>query len=387
MSNNFIVNTPLDKLRIVSFQGMTIYNCHKQIQEVLKKQLKDENANVFAEPVFDETDGSIDWYTSLNGKARPFASLSAEEQAELKSRFQALAGEIDSLAKKILADSKEGSSVKGNILQKAMVWPLAPEPDACLYSVGGHPVLICWGFMDGTGKTVSKEDIDRDDLGRKRPTVTEFVQKAAPAAAAVPKPEEPVPPAAEPEKPAEEKKEEKTRARAFPWWLLPLLLLLLLFLLLYYFLLPRYPLTDLSGCTRHVEPIDPRPIPVPPVPDPPIVPVPWAKGKLLIDGDFVDDHNVPVTLVVSGSVVDLQKGVLKGEIKGKSKGFPVCEGEGKFSITADSGYELDFADGIACSNKDDFVPFRLHCNSTLQNCYVCGKKDEHWPVRVKLVND
>lgn len=221
MGNNFITNTDSTNLHIVSHQGVALCNCHKQILDLLGKRLEDASAaQLFAEPVINEGENSIDWYTALPGRARPVSALPPEEQEAVQATFASQVAAIRKVATDLLASEDSSSVTKGNILDKALTWP----DDNCLFACNDKPVLVCWGFSGNGLNAVQSATIDRDAAVR--------AAAVAPAAPATPQAEPPVPPVAEKAAPVAPPQE--TKRKGFAWW--PLLLLIPLILLLLWLL-------------------------------------------------------------------------------------------------------------------------------------------------------
>ena len=139
MGNNFITNTDSTSLHVVSHQGVPLCNCHRQILDLLGKRLADASAaRLFAEPIINEGDNSIDWYTDLPGRACPVSTLAPEEQKALQAAFASQMAAIRQVADELLASGDNVAVTRGNILSKALTWP----DDNCLFACDGKPVLV-----------------------------------------------------------------------------------------------------------------------------------------------------------------------------------------------------------------------------------------------------
>lgn len=380
MGNNFIANTALSNLRVISFQGINIYTCHQQIQELLKKNLGDKHTQLFAEPVKDDRDGSIDWYTDVSGKAKRLDSFPEDQQSVYKDTFYKLISDIKGLANKIVSESGD-NSVKGNILLKALSWPASPNIEQNIYIINDQPLLVCWGFQDSSGKTVNSENIDRDGVKKTKST--------------------PIPPKETVIQPTTVQEIKPKTNHNWLLYLLPLLLLLLLFLL-WRFIIPRYPEffeNSNFGCTRVQNYLNDsgfgcsKKIPLPSLDidnlrnyfggididlsnlnDPSL---PFGGGKIIIKNSLVDDANIPIDLVLSGSIDDVLKNKLHGSAIG---GDQTCDGTGNLNLSPDGILSLDFNLGLTCPNQNHFKPFKIYCEKGLTNCKIETSNGQNWPI-------
>ena len=206
MTGSFIVNTPKSSMHALAFQGIMIADCHAQLRDMLRRKFGDAHALLFAEPVANAADSSVDWYTPLQGAIRPLASLPPEEQDALRASLAHMAQEIRAFAEELKRSPESIKAARGCVLELALRYP----DEAALYVAGGQPVLTCWGYGPGT------PGAEPQDLSRLTRLIT-----AAPAAHAGPAAPPAAPPAPEP-----------ARGASWLWWLLPLLLALLLLALL-----------------------------------------------------------------------------------------------------------------------------------------------------------
>lgn len=283
MSNNYITNTSSSGLHLVSHQGVAVCHCYRQIQDLLRKRLGGDAAapdvaELFAEPVINQGDTSIDWYTGLAGRAVPLSTLPEEEQRAVRARFDGMVASVNQIAGELLAQEDNAARVKGNILQKALIWP----DDNSIYVCNGQPVIVGWGFSGKGLNAVQAADIDRQTALR-----------AAAVAASTAMPETQPEPIAQPvqPQPVPEKK------KGFGWW--PLLLLIPLLLLLLW-LLSRCTPAD-NGATNMppsapVAETAPEPEKPADIATPPLVPVENVPDKV-VDGVKPDE-----TLVVPAEV-------------------------------------------------------------------------------------
>ena len=194
-----LTSSPLAGMQRLAVRGIFVADCHEQLRGIILRGLGPQQAALLAEPACDPVSRRVDWYTSRTGQAVPLAALPEEEARALREKTARYVAEIHSLARQEAAHAAGGGSLSADLLSLAV----SQTDDGNLWSVGGEPVLVNWGYaagMDG----VLPQDLAR--LGTTAP---------APAVApATPAP--PLPP----------------QRAGCAGWLLPLLLLLLLLWLL-----------------------------------------------------------------------------------------------------------------------------------------------------------
>lgn len=161
MTGNLIATTPKQSMHALAFQGIMVYASFPQIRDMLMRNFGDDYVLLFARPQENTGDGTIDWYTPVQGEARPLLDLPEEEQAEIMSRIAAMAQEILKLAEQLINTHDPLKVTRGNILKLALCYP----DNSCLYVVGGQPVYTCWGFGPGTpgveGQNLSRLALNR----------------------------------------------------------------------------------------------------------------------------------------------------------------------------------------------------------------------------------
>ena len=186
------------QMRALASQGIFATDCYAQIRAILLQKLGPEHAALLAEPQHDAEGRNVDWYAEGQGEARPLKELPEAEAQALRAKAGGLAKDILALSRSLTADAQARQALSGLLLQLALQHP----SDDDLWSLGGRPVLINWGFAPGA---VGAQPQDLSRLGAAPPP-------PAPVAAPV------LPPTPG-----------RTGCLA---WLLPLLLLLLLLWLL-----------------------------------------------------------------------------------------------------------------------------------------------------------
>ena len=227
MSGNLITNTALASMHALAFQGIMVTDCYPQLRDIIRHRLGEEYALLFAEPAPNPSSQSIDWYTPVQGTARPLLDLPVEEQNPLRERLAGMAQEVQRLADELKQAPDHIKRTQGNILELGLLYP----GDQCLFVVGGQPVFTCWGFGPGT-------------VGASAQTLTHITTITPPIITPpIKKENEPekgnLPPITEAAKSNTETTLPPTpgpqvsRGFGWLWWIIPLLLLLLLLWLLF----------------------------------------------------------------------------------------------------------------------------------------------------------
>ncbi|MBD5607798.1 MAG: hypothetical protein HDQ93_02985, partial [Desulfovibrio sp.] len=146
MPENLVAVTKKSSMQPLAFQGIMAYESFAQIREMLRRKFDDDYALLFTKPVENKADDDIDWYSSVQGEARPLSDLPEDEAAPMRERIATMAREIRDYAEELIKTGEPLKITRGNILRLALVYP---DPDF-LYVIGGQPVFIGWGFAPGT---------------------------------------------------------------------------------------------------------------------------------------------------------------------------------------------------------------------------------------------
>ncbi len=143
--NTHFATSQRNDMRPLAFEGLPATDCHDQLQAFLAAnqaflaQHGMPDALVFlAEPMHDAATGKIDWYTSAKERPVPLADLSGAEQQVLLAKTQQCLDALRALAK----NGAKRHDIAASFLSLATMHP--GEQD--IYSAGGTPVLINWGF-------------------------------------------------------------------------------------------------------------------------------------------------------------------------------------------------------------------------------------------------
>ena len=178
-----VATTSQAGLHPIGTGGQPVTQAFDQIDRYLRQNLSEDHARLFAEPNLNPARGTVDWYAEADGDLQRYDLLAPEAQAELGSRVARLRDDIQRLAQRLSRSSSGGDRVMGHMLTLALEIP----GEEYIYSVGGRPLLVCWGTLQDEPQPV------RGVLQRFIPYAPAAVA-AAPAAAAVPP--EPAPTAA-----------------------------------------------------------------------------------------------------------------------------------------------------------------------------------------------
>ena len=187
--NTHFATSQRNNMRPLAFEGLLATDCHSQLQSflaaskafLLKHGMPD--AQLFlAEPMHDAVTGKTDWYTPAQEKPVPLAELSEAEQEQLLAKTQQYLDVIMTLSR----NCAQKNSMAASLLALATKHPGKQD----IYSAGGTPVLINWGFEESDA--ASPEHIMR--LGEKaRPMPVKPEAEPVPVASPEPVPAQPVP--------------------------------------------------------------------------------------------------------------------------------------------------------------------------------------------------
>ena len=141
----FLLTSQRNAMRALASQGIFATDCHAQVSSIIAQHLGPAHAALIAEPQHDPGQQRIDWYASVDGTATPVSALPAEEAERLRARAGELARDILHLSEQWGKDAQSREALAGQML--ALVLQHPQEDD--LWSVGGQPVLVNWGFAPG----------------------------------------------------------------------------------------------------------------------------------------------------------------------------------------------------------------------------------------------
>jgi hypothetical protein len=275
----------------------------------------------------------------------------------------------------------------------------SPAPEACIFDVGGCPVITSWGMVESGASTVTEEFVDRG-RGRKTKTVTETAPaniarlKPSPEKETAPTP--PVPPVAPPTAPVnppESGKPKETAARsAGPGWLKYLLwLLLLLLLLLLLWLLWKFLSGLFASRTPEVYPDTARPAATAPAddrvmaPDSTVKPVadPYSEGSKFFEKNVMDFnsglYNSDNRQLELRIVFDSGDKTARAELR---DGKQICRSAVDMAKKDASNIFIG-VDHMTCPDGDTYKPFSISCNKGADvACMVYNSEGKHWYIPV-----
>ena len=143
--NTHFATSQRNTMRPLAFEGLLTTDCYDQLhtflvanQAFLSKHGVPEAHLFLAEPMYDPATGQIDWYTTAKEKPVPIADLPEAEQQALLARTQQCLNTVSALIK----NGTGRHDIATSFLSLALIHP----GDQDIYSAGGTPVLINWGF-------------------------------------------------------------------------------------------------------------------------------------------------------------------------------------------------------------------------------------------------
>ena len=147
--NTHFATSQRNNMRPLAFEGLLATDCHSQLQSFLaaskaflaKHGMSD--AELFlAEPMHDNATGRTDWYTPAKEKPVPLADLPEKDQELLLAKTRQYIEAVTALAQ----DCMQKNSMAASLLALATKHPGRED----IYSAGGTPVLINWGFEESS---------------------------------------------------------------------------------------------------------------------------------------------------------------------------------------------------------------------------------------------
>ncbi len=142
MATNFLINTPIGENGNQS--GRPAYYYYQQISQTLIAEGGSKIASFFAEPVSDDLENIIDWYSDLDYPVAPYDSLSEQEQKKWDAEVSEILLKIEEIARRYLTSSQKSKQTIGNALLSSLYIP----SHEYRFSINGSPVVAYWGFKD-----------------------------------------------------------------------------------------------------------------------------------------------------------------------------------------------------------------------------------------------
>jgi hypothetical protein len=123
--------------------GDPVYRAATQIKTLLKKDLGENVANLFATPLRDDRNNAIDWYSAEKGQVIPLNALSAGEQASFIQEIKEKLARVEDLGRR-LSNNPQNQTARtyAGLLKSIQNYPDATQ----IFIVNNHPVIAFWGF-------------------------------------------------------------------------------------------------------------------------------------------------------------------------------------------------------------------------------------------------
>jgi hypothetical protein len=339
----------LDEFRPLGTLGEPAYLAYPRLVAALEALGAEDCARYFARPEPDGRGETLSWHAMDDGPARPWTSLSEEEQRQAAPRMLAIKERLSDLC----SVRQAGAATDGlaRLLRSAAVSPGLEH----LYLVGDRPVLTGWGFDRAHGRfdTLSFALL---------PAELESLAAPIPVQAAA-------------------------GARAWPsWWWLALALPLLF--LVVWFLWAWTPERELIAApdptsrptTMAAVPPAGNAGPEQPTPVPPARPAPKSGEQLVLPERGVEF--LEGTWRTDSGLVDRSDGKPLvqtftfdrsgwGEVVTRRSDGVTCRARARAERTADGGLIIYGVELAACSNGDSYVRFRLECAPGVRGASEC----------------
>ena len=124
--------------------GDPVYRAAIQIRTLLIKDLGENVANLFATPLRDDRNNSIDWYSAEKGQLRPFHSLSQTEQENFSRDIKEKLASVEELGLRLAKNTQNQTAITYSGLLKS----IQNYPDSSqIFIVNDRPIIAFWGFI------------------------------------------------------------------------------------------------------------------------------------------------------------------------------------------------------------------------------------------------
>ncbi|MCB9960307.1 MAG: hypothetical protein H6843_17050 [Rhodospirillaceae bacterium] len=143
MAGQRIATTTQAGLHSVGTAGQPVNMAYEQIVRYLTQSLGPDHAHVLAEPNYNPTRGTVDWYTPLDGPVRRLSDLPEDERPQVEGRLAELRDGIAGAAARLGASDHGGDRMLGKMIGLSLEIPGEDH----IYIVGDQPVLTCWGMV------------------------------------------------------------------------------------------------------------------------------------------------------------------------------------------------------------------------------------------------
>lgn len=139
MNGTLITSTPKSSMHALACQGIMVASCYPQLRDMLRKKLGDDYVLLFAEPMPNSADNSIDWYTPVQGAVQRLDALPEAAQDRLRDTLAQMAAEIRRYADELRQSPDSAKQTRGEILRLALHYP----GEERIFVVGDQPVFTC----------------------------------------------------------------------------------------------------------------------------------------------------------------------------------------------------------------------------------------------------
>lgn len=179
-ANRLIATTSKKGLIAVGSGERPLYSSYEQLTDAVSRQMGPASVYFFTQPFTAENRPEIDWYTALDGPARRFDALTADEQAAALEKLAIMTAALSAAVERLKAEGSGDAAHFGALIERALSIP----DENAVWLIGEHPVLVGWGFQ--YDKSVNAFSL-RQFIERNR-------RDAATSAAETPQPPPPNPP-------------------------------------------------------------------------------------------------------------------------------------------------------------------------------------------------
>ena len=189
MPKKIIYSASLQDYRPLIWYGTPVYERYSQLYGLLAEGLGQEYAELFAEPLVQNTKAT--WLSGYITKGTEFTKLNAERQEYFRGRLQTMLNRIKTFANELKADADPHRKELGELLEMSVEVPGLE----CVVVDGEKIVLVAWGF---SSEKSFRENFKLDNKISKpitdEPTPIVDVPPMAASSTSTPPPQQPVQP-------------------------------------------------------------------------------------------------------------------------------------------------------------------------------------------------
>ena len=210
---------------------------YQQLTEIIRKRAKDNAcATLFAKPIENVHDGSIDWYTDLEGDIIRLNEATEEQAALFWNKYDIIDEKLDKVSQALYSIPRKSTQDNAIRLDRMRTYPGSID---YLFLVGQEPVIAAWGCGSAPiippPEQLAKKTIPPTVSSLSEPLISEprITQENSEPKENV---EEPSQEPAEPPPPEEEQQEDvpaEPKRRSWIWWVLSAILFIIICILLF----------------------------------------------------------------------------------------------------------------------------------------------------------